>query len=80
MTADVSHPKESTEGGAMHFSPIVVIMCAYVCNNPGTLMSICSFYLSRYPSRGQRGGLGKRARRGDISPVLGPSPVIDLMT
>lgn len=63
MVADVSRPKDSTEGRAGHFNPIVVIMCAYVCNAPGTLMSICSSYLSRYPSRGQKGGLGKRAVR-----------------
>lgn len=64
MVADVSRLKDSTEGGGVgYFNPIVVIMCAYVCNTPDTLMSICSSYLSRYPSRGQRGGLRKRAMR-----------------
>lgn len=63
MVEDVSRPKDSTEGGAGYFNLIVVIMCANVCNTPDTLMSICSSYLSTYPSWGQRGGLGTRAVR-----------------
>lgn len=55
MVADVSRPKDSTEGGAGHFSLVLVIMCAYVCNTPGTLYP---YVLPTYPGilliRGQR--------------------------